>query len=211
MNKTTVKVLVDTTGLNGKPVNPHDNKFTGGAYNDGHTTEYWDFDKAHPLLALTEKQEPNTLVECELVWQFKEAKELHWETENEGAYKNHESFNAYADFYDDDYFETRQAYKVIAPIEKINPMNALTDDMGLNAMPLNPFDRNCNPEQHVAFEADYPMLPLNEIAESNAVVYVVMTGNIDYDNVINRFSDCAYSVIAPIKEEKPGINHFRKG
>lgn len=113
-----MKVLVDTTGLNGQVKNPHYNKFAVNAYNDGHTTEYWDFDKSHPPLPLTEKQEPNTLVECEVVYQ--ERKHALNHITGKAVW-----FNIDKERYDKttDKFK-RQVYKVIVPIKE----ESLSDD-----------------------------------------------------------------------------------
>lgn len=56
-----MKAKVSETGLEAKPVNPSTDKWM---------MSYNDFEAANKIYPLTEKQEPGSIIECELVWQW---------------------------------------------------------------------------------------------------------------------------------------------
>lgn len=98
-----MQVKTDATGENAKAINPFDGNYSPEQYDE------WEI--AHLPLPLTEKQEPNALVECEVVWQYRD-------------YQDKEGWREVKDDEDRESFynvQKRQAYKVITPIKEEEP------------------------------------------------------------------------------------------
>lgn len=99
-----MKIKVDETGLNGREVNPYEEKLPNGLI----PIAYKEFEATNRTYPLTEKQEPGSVVECGLVWQINY--DWLWHPVSDEWYANMKIATSN---------EFRQAYQPITQPEKV--------------------------------------------------------------------------------------------
>jgi|GEM_PF-6402193 len=91
-----MKVLSDDTGLVGREINPYF-EFGGvdAQQNPFLNEEYLEFEKNNKPFHFTAPQQPNTVIECELVWQIFNERNNLWHINWDPGFKTFKEFSAY--------------------------------------------------------------------------------------------------------------------